>query len=166
MCEVANYQDVFVRNVKNLMIKHKLNQYTLAEKVGVSQTGLRLILVGESNPTLKTITAICDAFNVSISDMFNPNEDQFGEQVSKEEEILELKQELIVKNIKIDGLHQKIRELSDGVGNQKVQIYINEDDVTTLRVNGLPVECKQINELSVFNRTIEVVLKFDELSVK
>ena len=165
MCEVANYQDVFVRNVKNLMIKHKLNQYTLAEKVGVSQTGLRLILVGESNPTLKTITAICDAFNVSIGDMFNPNEDQFGEQVSKEEEILELKQELIRKDVKIDGLHQKIRELSDGVGNQKVQISMIKDN-TSLKVNGLPVEFKQINELNIYNKTIEVVLKFDELSVK
>ena len=61
MSEVVNCQDVFVRNVKNLMIKHKLNQYTLADKVGLSQTGLRLILIGESNPTLKTMTAICDA---------------------------------------------------------------------------------------------------------
>ena len=166
MSEVVSYHDVFIRNVKNLMIKHKLNQYTLAEKIGLSQTGARLILNGESNPTLKTIIAICDAFNVSIRDMFTPYDEQFGEQVSKDEEILELKQEVIRRNVKIEEMTKLLNEVDKKESAEgKVEVVMN-GDLTLLSVFGKPVDYTQITSIDIYKKTIEVALKFDELSVR
>ena len=168
MSEVVNCQDVFVRNVKNLMIKHKLNQYTLADKVGLSQTGLRLILIGESNPTLKTMTAICDAFNVSMGDMFNPNVDQFGEQVSKDDEILELKQEIIRRDVQLAELNKKLASAPsiEVPKDDKVKVFMQGNAGTVITINGKNVDFDCIENVDIYNKTIAMQLKFDELSVK
>ena len=166
MSEVVSYHDVFIRNVKNLMIKHKLNQYTFAEKIGLSQTGARLILTGDSNPTLKTILAICDAFNVSIKDMFTPYDEQFGEQVSKDEEILELKQEVIRRDVKIEEMSKKLSEVAKAEPtDDKVKVVMDGDD-TVVSIFGKEIEFSQITEIDIYKKTIEVAIKFDELSVK
>lgn len=168
MSEVVSYQDVFVRNVKNLMVVHKLNTYTLADKVGISQTGLRLILVGESNPTLKTMTAICDAFNVSMGDMFNPNVDQFGEQVSKEDEILELKQEIIRRDVQIAELNKKLAYATpiEVPRDDKVKVLMQGNEETVITINGKNIDYGYIEDVNIYDKTIVMQLKFDELSVK
>lgn len=43
----------------------------LANKAGVSQSYLREIELGKKNPTVETLTYICDALNISLKDFFS-----------------------------------------------------------------------------------------------
>lgn len=164
MCEVAS--DVLVRNLKNLMIKHKLNQYTLAEKIGCSQPSIGNYMRGDGLPSLQMVNAICKAFDISAHELFNPNEDQFGEQVSKEDEILELKQEIIRRDVKIEEMTKLLNEVDRKESAEgKVEVVMN-GDLTLLSVFGKPVDYTQITSIDIYKKTIDVSIKFDELSVK
>ena len=166
MREVAS--DVFVRNLKNLMIKHKLNQYTLAEKIGYTQSGVGNILRGQYVPNLKMVEAVCEAFDISAYELFNPSEDQFGEQVSKEEEILELKQEIIRRNVQIAELNKKLASAPsiEVPKDDKVKIFMQGNAGTVITINGKNVDFDCIENVDIYNKTIAMQLKFDELSVK
>ena len=120
----------------------------------------------ENNPNLNTIVAICEVFNVSVSDMFTTNEEQFGEHLEKGEEILELKQEIIRKDVKIGEISKKLSEVAKvEPTDDKVKIVMDGDD-TVVSIFGKEIECTQITEIDICRKTIEVALKFDELSVK
>ena len=55
---------VFLRNMKGL------STTKLAYKAGLAQSHLRDIELGKKNPTVETLSYICDALDISMSDFF------------------------------------------------------------------------------------------------
>ena len=58
---------VFLRNLKGLTTTK------LAYKAGLAQSHLRDIELGKKNPTVETLSYICDALDISMSDFFQEN---------------------------------------------------------------------------------------------
>ena len=52
------------------MDKYGWTGYELAEKAGLNSPTIYSLLKRDSNPTLKTISAIADAFGITLSDFF------------------------------------------------------------------------------------------------
>ena len=46
----------------------------LANKAGVSQSYLREVEFGKKNPTVETLSYICDALNITLKDFFQDDE--------------------------------------------------------------------------------------------
>ena len=58
--------------VSNLMIKNKMSQYELAQRMGTNRTTLKHIIDEEySNIQFRTILRLADAFDMSIQEFFN-----------------------------------------------------------------------------------------------
>jgi transcriptional regulator with XRE-family HTH domain len=57
-------------------LRKELNLTTnkLANKAGVSQSYLREIELGKKNPTVETLSYICEALNISLKDFFTEEE--------------------------------------------------------------------------------------------
>ena len=55
---------VFLRNLQGLTTTK------LAYKAGLAQSHLRDIELGKKNPTVETLSYICDALDISMSDFF------------------------------------------------------------------------------------------------
>lgn len=70
-------QDIFIRNLKNLMNKYKLNQAELADKLDVTKPSISLVLSGKQFVSTKMLLKICDVFGVTIQQMFTPDPRQF-----------------------------------------------------------------------------------------
>ena len=45
----------------------------LANLAGISQSYLRDVELGNKNPTIETLSYVCDALNISLQDFFNEN---------------------------------------------------------------------------------------------
>ena len=45
----------------------------LANLSGISQSYLRDVELGNKNPTIETLSYVCDALNISLQDFFNEN---------------------------------------------------------------------------------------------
>jgi len=64
-------QKRFGEKVRELRLARSLSQEVLAFKAGVHRTYLGGIERGERNPSLKNITAIAKALNVSLAQLFS-----------------------------------------------------------------------------------------------
>ncbi|TCL55594.1 transcriptional regulator with XRE-family HTH domain [Kineothrix alysoides] len=56
--------------IKQLRTDKKLTVNKLANLAGLSQGFVRQIELGEKNPTVESLSLICDALNISLSDFF------------------------------------------------------------------------------------------------
>jgi transcriptional regulator with XRE-family HTH domain len=125
-----NEQDIFIRNLKNLMIERKLNQKELAEKLGMAQPSVYLVLSQKNKLSMGFALKVCDAFNVTMQQMFTPDPKQFGivrdmresnkeaimqmqkEQIAQlEEENAKLRKEISLYDFKQDDLNVVEKEM-------------------------------------------------------
>jgi transcriptional regulator with XRE-family HTH domain len=53
-----------------LRIKAELSQEDAAERIGIHPNHLRRLESGSTNPTIATLAAVCEAFSISISALF------------------------------------------------------------------------------------------------
>lgn len=51
----------------------------LANLAGISQSDVRKIELGTSNPTVETLSYFCDVLGVSLSEFFNEDENELNE---------------------------------------------------------------------------------------
>ena len=58
-----------VHNIRALRQEAGLSQAELADRVGVSQTWISRLELGQGNPTLNTLTRLPEAFDVRITDL-------------------------------------------------------------------------------------------------
>lgn len=58
-----------VHNVRALRQEAGLSQAELADRVGVSQTWISRLELGQGNPTLSTLNRLAEAFDVRIADL-------------------------------------------------------------------------------------------------
>jgi XRE family transcriptional regulator, regulator of sulfur utilization len=58
-----------VHNVRALRQEAGLSQAELANRVGVSQTWISRLELGQGNPTLSTLNRLAEAFDVRIADL-------------------------------------------------------------------------------------------------
>ena len=65
---------IFVQNVKTLLTQHGWTHQELADAIGVHRPRVGEILTDKHSPTIRTVEAIADAFDVSLSDLFTPME--------------------------------------------------------------------------------------------
>jgi len=68
----------FGENVRQLRLVRGLSQEELAFKAGVHRTYLGGIERGERNPSLRNITAIAKALDVSLSQLFSFDQIKYG----------------------------------------------------------------------------------------
>lgn len=124
-------QEIFIRNLKRLMSKHKMTQIELAERIDSTNSILSRVLTGKTIPSFGFISLICREFNVTFKDLFNPNKEE-------------------------------VKELCDNL------LEVKFVDNKTKVIVGEWEEIEQIKTLNIDFRkkTIEVVVKFDELSVR
>lgn len=64
-------QERFGERVRELRLARNLSQEALAFKAGVHRTYLGGIERGERNPSLKNITALAKALNVTLAQLFS-----------------------------------------------------------------------------------------------
>ena len=60
-------------NIKELRKANKLTQYELAEKLNYSNKAISRWESGEVIPDVTTLNAICELFNIPLSQIFEPN---------------------------------------------------------------------------------------------
>lgn len=58
-----------VHNIRALRQEAGLSQAELADRVGVSQTWISRLELGQGNPTLNTLNRLAEAFDVRITDL-------------------------------------------------------------------------------------------------
>lgn len=64
----------FTRRVRQLMVQKRLSVNRLADFSGIGRGGLSELLAGKSSPTLRTMSRIADALEVSVRDLL-PEDD-------------------------------------------------------------------------------------------
>lgn len=70
-------------NIKTLREDHlKISQSEFADKIGIKRNSVSLIETNKRNPSERTISDICDVFNVNIDWLRNGNEPIFKEKTS------------------------------------------------------------------------------------
>lgn len=63
----------FGKRIRQLRTTHNLSQEQLAERTGFHRNYIGMIERGERNPALLNIYVFAQAFNISISELFNIN---------------------------------------------------------------------------------------------
>ena len=58
------------KRITNLRASKGLTTTALAHKAGLAQSHLRDIELGNKNPTVETLTYICDALDISLAEFF------------------------------------------------------------------------------------------------
>lgn len=81
--------EVTIKKLLGLKIKkyrHSLNltQFELGEKIDINQRQVTLIETGKSFPSLKTMIALCNIFECSLSDLFQFEHLQNSEDLKNE----------------------------------------------------------------------------------
>src|SRR2546427_277199 len=73
MCEdgtgMADQLEALAENIRQLRTAHGLSLSQLAERSGVAKATLFKIERARTNPTLETLTAVADTFDVSVVDL-------------------------------------------------------------------------------------------------
>lgn len=67
---------------KRLIYFRKMRGITtnkLANLAGISQSAVREIELGESNPTVETLSYFCDVLGISLSEFFSEDENELNE---------------------------------------------------------------------------------------
>lgn len=54
--------------------------YKLAEETGITQSTLSNMFTRHSTPSLTTLSQICQAFNITLSEFFNENNSDYSEE--------------------------------------------------------------------------------------
>lgn len=57
--------------IKHFRISKGYSVNKLANMSGISQSYLRDVELGNKNPTVETLSYVCDALNISLADFFN-----------------------------------------------------------------------------------------------
>lgn len=144
-----NSHDIFVRNLKNLMIRNKIKtNKDLADKIGISNPSLSCIMNGDTMPSLKTVFSICEFFDVSMDDLFMPDAKQYGESICKKtnnenadaiiEHLRRKADELHHENIKLKRDLEVYKSVADQVDN-RVKLAVNDKGML-LRLNVSEIE--------------------------
>lgn len=68
-------QDIFSKNLKNLLESKNKTQLELAKYIGVSNTTINNYVKGYNMPRMDKIDKICEFFNVDRSDLISPKKD-------------------------------------------------------------------------------------------
>ena len=90
---MVNHMDV-AKKITQLRTAKKITVNKLANLAGLSQGLVRQIELGKQNPTVESLSLICDALNISLYDFFS-------------------EQELPDRQKLIDRLYQNISQLTD-----------------------------------------------------
>ena len=62
-----------LKKIKNMRLERDWSIYRLSEISGVSQSTLTNMFIRETLPSISTLTALCGAFGVTLSDFFSEN---------------------------------------------------------------------------------------------
>lgn len=154
--------EIFIRNMKNWLKEKRLNYKQLAERIGYASTAN--YFNGNQEISYGVIKACSEATGLSIRELFTPNEEQFGEILTKDEQILELQQELTRAKIAYEKLGETLIK-QETVNDNKIIIDMNSEE-THILFNGFELPHVVIDDVNIYNKTANVVIKFDELTVK
>ncbi len=88
----------FSKQLKKIIFEKNITQKDLAEKLGVAQAMISQWLVGDRNPTLKTLKKLADALEVPVSYFIDEN--ITNETAKKENKSDSLVLELVLEKIK------------------------------------------------------------------
>ena len=66
------------KRITNLRATKGLSTTALAHKAGLAQSHLRDIELGNKNPTIETLSYICDALEISLAEFFAEETDRLS----------------------------------------------------------------------------------------
>lgn len=69
-----NDENYILKHIKELCEQRKWSNYTLAEKSGLSRSTISNLFKRTNQPTFSTLCKICDAFEITLAQFFEPNE--------------------------------------------------------------------------------------------
>lgn len=75
-----DYQ-VMLTKLKTICQDKNITQYALAKATGMSTSSLSCLMRGETKPYIYTVLTICDALDVTISDLFEKQASGYDEDV-------------------------------------------------------------------------------------
>lgn len=77
-----------IQNIKKICEVREISYYTLARQADISTSTLHSLLSGKSRPYLYTVYKLCNALNISISELLLETENETMQAISKEEQEL------------------------------------------------------------------------------
>jgi len=89
---MPNYIESLAKHLRSRRKKAGISQEELAKRTGISLTLIRDIERKEANPTLSNLGKIAEAFNISIAELLDFNDDLTNPESISENILAELKQ--------------------------------------------------------------------------
>ena len=77
-----------IQNIKKICEVREISYYTLARQADISTSTLHSLLSGKFRPYLYTVYKLCNALNISISELLLETENETMQAISKEEQEL------------------------------------------------------------------------------
>ena len=167
-------EKILLRNIKNYMVEHNLNQKEFSGKIGFHPTYLGNILNEKQDLTFKFIKKVSEVTRMSVSQLFTLND----KQGTKEEppvmdgnkdslinllnaQIVKLKQE----NVELKERPTEVREIKvTAPVDNKAHLMITNGE-SELRVNGATVKLDEVEILNVLSKKATVEIQFDEIHI-
>lgn len=161
-----NEQDIFVRNLKNLMISRGYSQNELSRQIDLPQATISGVIRGVYTVPWKMIVKVCNHFNVTAKDMFTPSAEQFELAVAGADIAIEMLQDKLKRfKEENEGLRKKLNSYYEPCKDDKVilkrtnhsmKLIKNEEEIPLIRFKAYS------NEEGVF---AVAEFKFDEVKI-
>ena len=144
-----NDQDIFIRNLKNLMKKERLNQSELANKLDMTVAAINNIVNQRVGVSAKFMFKVCEVFNVTMAYMFTLDEEQFG----LKENVEDLNKDAIIQMQKsqIEELEIENKDLRRQVDLYDFKQDVRDDQTKIVTKNGKKVLSKGATEFELEN---------------
>lgn len=135
---MRNYVEIIAKNIERLLKEAERKPAWLAKKSGVKPSNISRLLNLEANPTLETITAIAEAFDLEPNDLLKANEgsekkDSWDNTNLLEQEVLALRTKMAKLEVafndeidpqKIEQILKTRRLIDEEIGHLKGRINV------------------------------------------
>lgn len=167
-----NEQDIFIRNLKNLMKERKVNQTELANRLDMTVAAINNIINQRTSLSSKFMFKICEEFNVTMAEMFTLDQKQFGikedVQDGNKDTIIQFQKSQIESLIdEVDALRREIDryDFSQDIRDDQVKIT-TKNSKRVLSKNGVEFEIENVSiNPSGFGWTVAATFAVDEIQI-
>lgn len=166
-------EKIFIRNVKDYMIGHKLNNGEFAEKIGDYPTVVGKVLSEKKDITMNFVKKVSAATGMSVAQLFTLNPKQTVKTESQTE-IANSNNEALIKmlNAQNENLKSRISELENRepvvimpAGSEKLKLNIKSGKYE-LHLNGSKVTLDNVKDIQPFQKKAVVEMAFDEILIQ
>ena len=144
-----NDQDIFIRNLKNLMKKERLSQSELANKLEMTTASINNIVNQRTPISAKFMFKVCEVFKVTMAYMFTLDKEQFG--IKEDTEDLNKDAIIQMQKSQIEELEIENKDLKRQVDLYNFKQDMRDDQIKITTKNSKRVLSKNGTEFELEN---------------